>query len=101
MNIMGQGPFAKYVNWRQSLGVGHFFNRPSVAGAVLKSPQSLTHSLTHPLVKISSKHSQSQTGRARESRIFYRQVYPSATPKFSDFGYDKVKCIEKNHFFFF
>ena len=36
------------------------FNRPSVAGAVLKSPQSfidsLTDSMTDPLVQISSKH---------------------------------------------
>ena len=44
------------------------FNRPGVAGAVLQSPPSFIHSLSnsvsHTLVKISSKHSQSQTRRA-------------------------------------
>ena len=48
-------------------------NRPGVAGAVLQSPPSLINSLIHllsdPLVKISSKHTQSQTGRARELKF--------------------------------
>ena len=44
-------------------------NRPGVAGAVLQSPLSLINSLSDPSVKISSKHSQSQTGRARELKF--------------------------------
>ena len=51
-------------------------NRPGVAGAVLQSPSSLTDSLTHPFVKISSKHSQSQTERARELK-FSENVHPT------------------------
>ena len=46
-----------------------FFNRPVVAGAALQPPPSLIHELIHPLVRISSKHSQSQTGRAREMKF--------------------------------
>ena len=46
------------------------FNRPGVAGAVLQSAPSLINyfidSLGDPLFKISSKHTQSQTGRTRE-----------------------------------
>ena len=49
------------------------FNKPGVAGAVLQSSPSLIHyfinSLTDPLVKVSSKHTQSQTGRARELKF--------------------------------
>ena len=56
------------------------FNRPGVAGAVLQSPQWLIDwmidSLTHPLVQISSKHSQYQTGRARELK-FWENVHPT------------------------
>ena len=45
-------------------------NRPGVAGAVLQSPPSFIYSLTDPLVQISSKHCQSQTGRARELKLW-------------------------------
>ena len=55
-------------------------NRPSVAGAVLQSPPLLINSLNnwfiHPLVQISSKHCQSQTGRARELK-FWENVHPT------------------------
>ena len=50
-----------------------FISRPGVAGAVLQSPWLLTDSFVHqasdPLVPISSKHYQSQTGRARELKF--------------------------------
>ena len=46
-----------------------FFNRPGVAGDVLQSPPLLIDSIFHPLVQISSKHCQSQTGRARELKF--------------------------------
>ena len=52
--------------WQKHSHIDLIINRPGVAGAVLQSPQSLTDSLTHPLVNISSKHSQSQNGRGRE-----------------------------------
>ena len=52
------------------------FNRPGVARAVLQSPPWLINSVTHPLVKISSKHSQSQTGRARVLK-FWENVHPT------------------------
>ena len=56
------------------------FNRLGVAWAVLQSPPSLInsiiHSFIHPFVKIYSKHSQSQTGRARELK-FWENVHPT------------------------
>ena len=56
------------------------FNRPGVAGAVLQSPpsliNSLIHSFTDALVQISSKHCQSQTGRARELK-FWENGHPT------------------------
>ena len=52
------------------------FNRPDVAGAVLQSPRSLIDSLSDPLVQISSKHCQSQTGRAWELK-FWENVHPT------------------------
>ena len=52
--------------YSRNYGLTHsVINRPGVAGAVLQSPPSLINSVSDPLVKISSKHSQSQTGRAR------------------------------------
>ena len=51
------------------------FNRPGVAGAVLQSPPLLINWFIHPLVQISSKHCQSQTGRAREL-TFWENVHP-------------------------
>ena len=54
----------------------NIFNRPGVAGAVLQSHPSLIDWLSHPLVKISSKHFQSQTRRARELK-FWKNVYPT------------------------
>ena len=51
----------------------YVFNRPGVAGAVLQSSLSFTNSLadylSDPLVKISSKHSQCQTGRAPDLKF--------------------------------
>ena len=52
------------------------FNRPGVAGAVLQPPPSLIDLVTHPLVKISYKHSQSQTGRAKELK-FSENIHPT------------------------
>ena len=53
---------------------------PGVAGAVLQSPPSFIHSLTDsftdPLVQISSKYCQSQTGRARELN-FWENAHPT------------------------
>ena len=63
----------------------HFFftlkiiNRPGVAGAVLQSPMSIDYIsdwVSNPLVKIFSKHSQSQSGRARELK-FWENVHPT------------------------
>ena len=55
-------------------------NRPGIAGDVLQSPSSLINSLINslldPLVQISSKHCQSQTGRARELKFFKRMFIP-------------------------
>ena len=44
-------------------------NRPDVAGAVLQSPLSLIHSLTHHLVQMPFKHCQSKSERARELKF--------------------------------
>ena len=70
-----------WFKWQQLPGIcGCVFNRPGVAGAVLQSPplliNSLTDSLTDPLVQISSKHCQSQTRRARELK-FVENVHPT------------------------
>ena len=55
-------------------------NRPGLAGAVLQSSLSLfnsfIHSWTHPLVQISSKYSQFQTGKARKLK-FCENVHPT------------------------
>ena len=42
-----------------------------------------------------------QGGQQGESRIFYRQLFPSASPMLSAFGSVKVKCIENINFFEF
>ena len=51
-------------------------NRPGVALAVSQSPPSLLNSVSDPLVKISSKNSQSQTRRARDLK-FFENVHPT------------------------
>ena len=70
--------FPKCMNLSKPLA--NIFNRPGVAGAVLQSPPSiidwLIEWLSDPLVKISSKHSQSQTGRARVLK-FWENVHPT------------------------
>ena len=51
-------------------------NRPCVAGAVLQSPPYLINSVSDLIVKIWSKHSQSQTGRAMKLK-FWENVDPT------------------------
>ena len=48
-------------------------NRPGVARPVLQSPPSFINKLGHPLIKISSKYYQSQTGKARDLK-FWKNV---------------------------
>ena len=50
-------------------------NRPGVGEAVLQSPLSI-NKVSHPLVQISAKHCQSQTGKARELK-FERMFIPN------------------------
>ena len=50
------------------------FKRPGVAGAVLQSPPSFNW-VSNPSVQISSKHCQSQTGKARQLK-FFENVHP-------------------------
>ena len=54
-------------------------NRPGVAAAVLQTALWLIDSLSDPLVKISSKHSQSPTGRARKLKVWENCHVPCVT----------------------
>ena len=67
---------AKCASQDMHLVLHYVFNRPGVAGAVLQTPSWFIHWVSHLLFKISSKHSQFQTERAREL-IFWENVHPT------------------------